>query len=118
MGLPDHVAKAAGIILEKLEKIDAIERMVASLQEKSKAEHPEYLDYRGAARHVKLGVTTLQQFVSAGTIPHYKIGAAVRFCRSDLDKWMVSKRVDIGGRSGKRQKAQGDRKVSHRLDPL
>lgn len=118
MGLPDHVAKAAGIILEKLEKIDAIERMVASLQAQAEREHPEYLDYKGAARHVKLGVTTLQQAVSAGTIPHYKVGAAVRFARSELDEWMVSKRVDIGGRSGKRKNAQGDRQVCHRLDSL
>ena len=88
-------------ILERLNLLPEIIQSIRCLQNTAEREWPEYLDYRGAARHVNLGVTTLQQYVSAGTIPHYKVGASVRFVRSELDLWMMSKRIDMGGAHGR-----------------
>ena len=98
-------------ILERLNLIPDLVTAVQSLRESLDRERPEVMDYREAARHLKLGVTTLQQYVLAGTIPHYKIGAAVRFERSELDAWMMSKRIDIGGRSGRATRENGRGKV-------
>lgn len=105
MDLPDMAAQLSDTILKSLEASEAVKRLeksVSSLVERMDRDRPEYMGYRQAAAHVRLSTTTLQQAVSAGTIPHYKIGAAVRFERTELDAWMASKRVDKGGHGGRK----------------
>lgn len=88
-------------ILEKLNLLPALVNKVQAIQDGIERERPEVMDYRDAARYLKLGVTTIQQYVSAGTIPYRKFGAAVRFLRSELDEWMMSKRIDKRGICGR-----------------
>lgn len=105
MGLPELAVQLSSAILGALETNEAMKRLekgLSSLAERVEKERPEFMDYRQAAEHLKLSKTTLQQYVSAGRIPHYKIGAAVRFERTEMDAWMASKRVDKGGHGGRK----------------
>lgn len=105
MGLPEPVVQLGSALLSSLETNEAVRRLeknVADLLDRMEQNRPEFMDYRQAAEHLKLSKTTLQQYVSAGRIPHYKIGAAVRFERTEMDAWMASKRVDKGGHGGRK----------------
>jgi len=70
---------------------------------------------------------TLYAMVSAGNIPHYKIGRLVRFKKTEIDAWMESQKVnppDHAGkaadiiRSVKRQGRVGDRIVRKAIDEV
>lgn len=54
---------------------------------------PELLKKREAAVILRVGLRTLDAWISRQTIPFIKIGAAVRFLRSDLDAFIQKHRV-------------------------
>jgi excisionase family DNA binding protein len=45
----------------------------------------------------------IYEAVRAGRIPHLKIGRHIRFLRSDLEDWVVSRRVRESAASGIRR---------------
>lgn len=51
-------------------------------------------DYQGASEYTGLAPTTLRHLVSAGRIPHYKLGSRVFFDLDDLKAWIESKRIE------------------------
>jgi excisionase family DNA binding protein len=57
----------------------------------------EILKYAGAAELTKFAPQTLRAFVSRRRhgIPFIKIGRSVRFKRSQLEKWMADRSVNV-----------------------
>jgi excisionase family DNA binding protein len=51
------------------------------------------LDTSAAARLLSVRPSWIYEAVRAGRIPHLKIGRHIRFLRSDLEDWVVSRRV-------------------------
>lgn len=58
------------------------------------------IDIREAAKAFNLKVSFLRGLVFRSEIPYYKIGALVRFDRQEVDDWMRSKRIPVGGLYG------------------
>ena len=52
------------------------------------------LDAASAARLLSVRPSWVYEAVRAGRLPHLKIGRHIRFLRSDLEEWVLSKRVD------------------------
>ena len=46
------------------------------------------------AAYIKIKEKTLYHLVSTRAIPHYRVNKLVRFSRSEVDKWLESKKVD------------------------
>lgn len=44
--------------------------------------------YKDLARYLQVSQTKLRHDVMMGIIPHVKIGACVRFVKSDIDGWL------------------------------
>jgi excisionase family DNA binding protein len=51
------------------------------------------LDTAVAARLLSVRPSWIYEAVRAGRIPHLKIGRHIRFLRSDLEDWVVSRRI-------------------------
>jgi len=58
---------------------------------------PEYFTRREAAAYLRFSLKTLERRVSAGAIPVLRVGGLTRFARADLDAYMDSCRVRVGG---------------------
>ena len=54
------------------------------------------LDAAAAARLLSVRPSWIYEAVRAGHLPHLKIGRHIRFLRSDLEDWVLTRRV--GGR--------------------
>lgn len=56
---------------------------------------PEMLNREGAAAYIGVRPQTLAVWALTGrySLPMHKIGRCVRYKRSDLDKWLESRRV-------------------------
>lgn len=55
---------------------------------------PEILTRQEAAKHVKLGVPTMDRLRVTGGGPRFaKIGGSVRYRKADLDAWVESRLV-------------------------
>jgi len=52
----------------------------------------EVMDYRGLSAYLKMAENTLRHKVMRNEIPFYKIGSSVRFCKRDIDGWLVEHR--------------------------
>lgn len=63
---------------------------------------PLALDVSQAAELLRLSPRTLQGMVSARTIPHYKIGASVRFSLEDLQGWLQQHRIETAAEQGRK----------------
>ncbi len=51
------------------------------------------LDASAAARLLSVRPSWIYEAVRAGRLPHLKIGRHIRFLRSDLEDWVVTRRV-------------------------
>jgi len=49
----------------------------------------EVMDYRGLSAYLKMAHNTLRHKVMRNEIPFYKIGSSVRFCKKDIDEWLI-----------------------------
>ena len=58
------------------------------------------LDAAAAARLLSVRPSWIYEAVRAGRLPHLKIGRHIRFLRSDLESWVLTRRV--GGTVGSR----------------
>jgi len=55
-----------------------------------------WLTIEEAARHLKIGKSTLYQMARDGKVPSQKLGRAWRFDVEDLDKWMKNQDRNLG----------------------
>ncbi len=55
-----------------------------------------YLTIKQASEYVNIKTKTLYSLASNKQIPHYRIGKMLRFSPSELDAWMLSKKVEAG----------------------
>lgn len=67
-------------------QLDRIEQY-AGIASKEVLDLDEAITYTGCAR------STLYRLTSAKEIPHYKLGQALRFKKSELDEWLTRTRV-------------------------
>lgn len=67
-------------------QLDRIEQY-AGLASKEVLDLEEAITYTGCAR------STLYRLTSKKEIPHYKVGQALRFKKSELDEWLTRNRV-------------------------
>ena len=67
-------------------QLDRIEQY-AGIASKEVLTLEETMIYTGCAR------TTLYRLTSAKEIPHYKLGQALRFKKSELDEWLTRNKV-------------------------
>jgi excisionase family DNA binding protein len=51
------------------------------------------LDAAAAARLLSVRPSWIYEAVRAGRLPHLKIGRHIRFLRSDLESWVLTRRV-------------------------
>jgi excisionase family DNA binding protein len=58
------------------------------------------LDVGQVAEMLKVSAATVRRWVLQGYIPYMKIGKAVRFSNSGIEKWVGSKCADPKGREG------------------
>ena len=58
------------------------------------------LDAAAAARLLSVRPSWIYEAVRTGRLPHLKIGRHIRFLRSDLESWVLTRRV--GGTVGSR----------------
>ena len=63
------------------------------MQESNVAEVNVFYEVEGLSKYVLVKKKTLYSMVSAGSIPHYKIGRLVRFKKSEIDAWLDSLKV-------------------------
>ncbi len=64
----------------------------------SKKSRDELLTAAETCRYLKITPRTLYRYLSAGSLPAFKLGKEWRFVRSDLEKWIRS-RVNTSGRT-------------------
>lgn len=56
---------------------------------------PVYLDKRGAAATIALGISTIDQKRREGELPFYRCGKKILFKKSDLLVFMEKNRVEV-----------------------
>ena len=61
------------------------------------------LDAAAAARLLSVRSSWIYEAVRAGRLPHLKIGRHIRFLRSDLEDWVLTRRVEGSVASRRRQ---------------
>jgi predicted DNA-binding transcriptional regulator AlpA len=84
-----------GIFESMMHRLDAIEAKVDALADaepqyiQTEANHPKWLDTKGAANHVGMSQQSLALYRSKGSGPAFsKVGSTVRYDREDLDAWL------------------------------
>lgn len=77
-----------------LEKLDRIEKAIQNLNVgEPKAPVNELLDVEQVASYLKVTKSAIYKLTSTSEIPHYKNGKRLYFKKSDIDEWILSKRV-------------------------
>lgn len=61
------------------------------------------LDATAAAELLSVRPSWVYEVVRAGRLPHLKIGRHIRFLRSDLQSWVMTRRVDTSTKSPAQQ---------------
>jgi excisionase family DNA binding protein len=64
------------------------------MDEQIREESPEesLQDARWAHEYLDIGLNSVYILARRGELPHYRIGASVRFRKSDLDAWLEARR--------------------------
>jgi len=65
--------------------------MIKIDEEKTKTEFPLNMTADEVAEYLQLGKKTIRNWTSEGKIPSVKIGGAVRYRKTQIDKWITSK---------------------------
>lgn len=73
--------------------MDDIKRQLDRIEQYSCIASKEVLDLEEAITYTGCARSTLYRLTSAKEIPHYKLGQALRFKKSELDEWLTRTRV-------------------------
>lgn len=73
--------------------IDDIKRQLDRIEQYAGIASKEVLDLEEAITYTGCARSTLYRLTSAKEIPHYKLGQALRFKKSELDEWLTRTRV-------------------------
>ena len=52
----------------------------------------KHLTIQQLSELIQVSPSTLYQWTHSGFIPHYKIGQAIRFKETDIEKWLKSRK--------------------------
>jgi excisionase family DNA binding protein len=55
----------------------------------------EFLSIDELSEYLSVKRSTLYAHVESGELPHYRVGRLIRFKRSEVDRWMESRRHEI-----------------------
>ncbi len=69
--------------------IEISERMIAESRNYIAPVDDEWLNSKQAAQYLKVSVAQLHNLTSAGQIPHYKMGRANRYQKSELREFLL-----------------------------
>ena len=47
------------------------------------------------AKYLQVKERTISSWINKGIIPHYKIGASIRFKENDINQWLDSKKINV-----------------------
>lgn len=82
------------LILEKLNKIEVLLNQEGKLEPKEKTVFAkDILKTNEAAKYLSMSKSSLYKRTCNFTIPHFKVGGAIFFKRSELDEWIFTHRV-------------------------
>ena len=73
--------------------MDDIKRQLDRIEQYAGIASKEVLDLEEAITYTGCARSTLYRLTSAKEIPHYKLGQALRFRKSELDEWLTRTRV-------------------------
>lgn len=73
--------------------IDDLKKQLDRIEQYSCIASKEVLDLDEAITYTGCARSTLYRLTSAKEIPHYKLGQALRFKKSELDEWLTRTRV-------------------------
>ena len=73
--------------------MDDIKRQLDRIEQYAVISSKEVLDLEEAITYTGCARSTLYRLTSAKEIPHYKLGQALRFKKSELDEWLTRTRV-------------------------
>lgn len=73
--------------------MDDIKRQLDRIEQYAGIASKEVLDLDEAITYTGCARSTLYRLTSAKEIPHYKLGQALRFKKSELDEWLTRTRV-------------------------
>lgn len=73
-------------------------------EDRARALAEPLLDASAAARLLSVRPSWIYEAVRTGRVPHLKIGRHIRFLRSDLEDWVVTRRVDESATSSLRRR--------------
>ncbi len=73
--------------------MDDIKRQLDRIEQYAGIASKEVLDLEEAITYTGCARSTLYRLTSAKEIPHYKLGQALRFKKSELDEWLTRNRV-------------------------
>lgn len=75
-----------GVLEQILTQLESLREEIAQLREEQQAE--DVGGYEIATEVTGHAKATLRKMVAEGKIPHYRVGARVRFVRHELMEWM------------------------------
>lgn len=73
--------------------MDDLKKQLDRIEQYSCIASKEVLDLDEAITYTGCARSTLYRLTSAKEIPHYKLGQALRFKKSELDEWLTRTRV-------------------------
>lgn len=73
--------------------MEDLKRQLDRIEQYSCIASKEVLDLEEAITYTGCARSTLYRLTSAKEIPHYKLGQALRFKKSELDEWLTRTRV-------------------------
>lgn len=73
--------------------MDDLKRQLDRIEQYAGIASKEVLDLDEAVTYTGCARSTLYRLTSAKEIPHYKLGQALRFKKSELDEWLTRTRV-------------------------
>ncbi len=73
--------------------MDDIKRQLDRIEQYAGIASKEVLDLEEAITYTGCARSTLYRLTSSKEIPHYKLGQALRFKKSELDEWLTRTRV-------------------------
>jgi len=76
-----------------LEKLNSIELAIESLKESSK-NVDEFMDIDQTASFLAMSKTTIYGMTHQRKIPYFKVGKRLFFKKSEIEQWIVSKRIN------------------------
>ncbi|MBC7523673.1 MAG: helix-turn-helix domain-containing protein [Flavobacterium sp.] len=77
-----------------LDRLDRIEKAILNLNCISDIpDSNQIMNISEVATYIKVAKTTIYGMTHRNTIPHYKNGKKLYFKKSEIDKWIFSKRI-------------------------